>query len=199
MYPFIGVLLREGKSKTGKIINVLYKDIEKAVIKSGGIPLGVSKENFDLYIDLCDGFIIQGGDDVDEQEEKIIKRLQDFDIPTLGICLGMQEMSVVNDGVMYDIDNHLHQHLHEVNIYKDSFLYKIIKKEKILVNSRHRSAIKNTNLMISSVSSDGVVESVEDSMKRFFLGLQWHPENLYEIDSNSKKIFDYFIKICNDK
>ena len=28
--------------------------------------------------------------------------------------------------------------------------------------------------------------------KKFFLGIQWHPESLY-FDDNSNKIFDYFI------
>ena len=33
---------------------------------------------------------------------------------------------------------------------------------------------------------------------KFYLGLQWHPENMYDEDINAKKIFDYFIKVCHD-
>ena len=33
-------------------------------------------------------------------------------------------------------------------------------------------------LLVSAVSGDGLVEGVEDPSRRFFLGVQWHPEYL---------------------
>jgi putative glutamine amidotransferase len=99
---------------------------------------------------------------------------------------------------MIDIKNHHLNSLHEIRIKKNTLLYKILKKEKILVNSRHRSSIKNTKYKVSSISKDNVIESIEDSNQKFYIGIQWHPENLYDIDSNSKKIFDYFIKMCQN-
>ena len=60
-----------------------------------------------------------------------------------------------------------------------------------MVNSLHSFAISNTSLDISAYSSDGIIESVESKNRKFFLGVQWHPELLdYEY---SKKIFKYFI------
>ena len=39
---------------------------------------------------------------------------------------------------------------------------------------------------------ENVIEEVEDIDKKFFIGVQWHPENLN--DDNSDKLFNYFIK-----
>ena len=197
MKPIIGIISREYYSSTNKKINIVYNDIINAVIKSKGIPLGIPyNEDITKYIDICNGFILQGGDDIDKYNLETIKVLKEKNTPTLGICLGMQEMFYQNN--LKDIKNHNINSLHEINIKKDTLLYKIIKKDKILVNSRHKSAIQNTKYLVSSTSKDNTIESIEDPKQRFFLGLQWHPENLYKIDSNSRKIFDYFIKVCNN-
>lgn len=197
MKPVIGIISREYQSATKKKINIVYNDIISSIIKSGGIPIGIPcNENILDYLEICHGFILQGGDDIDNHNLETIKILKEKNIPTLGICLGMQEMFGVNN--LIDITNHHINCLHEIRIIKNTLLYKIIKKEKILVNSRHHSAIKNPKCVISSISKDNIIESCENPDCKFFLGVQWHPENLYNIDSNSKKIFDYFIKICQN-
>ena len=76
-----------------------------------------------------------------------------------------------------------------------SLLKSILGANKILVNSRHKSAISDTRLKIGALSEDGIIEEVEDKTKKFFVGVEWHPESLN--DDNSKKIFDYFISVVN--
>lgn len=197
MKPIIGIISREYLSATNKKINIIYNDIINSIIKSGGIPIGIPiNKDITNYLNICNGFIFQGGDDINNHNLKTIKILKDKNIPILGICLGMQEMFYQNN--LIDIPNHHINILHEINIKKDTLLYKILKKDKILVNSRHKSAIKKTNYQVSSISKDNIIESIEIPNHKFFLGLQWHPENLYDIDLNSKKIFDYFIKICQN-
>lgn len=197
MKPIIGIISRTYHSETNKKINIVYDDIITSVIKSKGIPLGIPYgEDIKPYLNICNGFILQGGDDVDKHNLKTIKILKEKNIPTLGICLGMQEMFYQNN--LVDIKNHQINLLHDININKNTLLHKIIKKDKILVNSRHKSAIKDTDYLVSSTSKDKIIESIEDPNQLFFLGLQWHPENLYKIDSNSRKIFDYFVKICDN-
>ena len=198
MEPIIGIIMRDSLSETKQEITVIYKDIINAIIKSGGKPIGIPNNYFDKYINLCHGFIIQGGDDLEDRDIRIIKELKERNIPLLGICLGMQEMAFLDNGEIYDINNHKKKEMHEITIDKNSLLYQILGCTKTMVNSRHKSAVKNTNLIVSSRSIDNIIESVEDRHKRFYIGLQWHPENMYEYDSNSRKIFDYFIKICND-
>lgn len=197
MKPIIGIISRNYYSETNKKINIVYDDLYKAILKSGGIPIGIPQnENIKNYLPIINGIILQGGDDINKHNLKTIKILLEKNIPTLGICLGMQEMFFDNN--LIDISNHYQNSLHEININKNSILYNIIKREKILVNSRHKSAIKDTKYNISSKSKDNIIESIEIPNHKFFIGLQWHPENLYSIDKNSKKIFDYFIKICKN-
>lgn len=197
MKPIIGIIGRKNYSETLKKIEVTYEDIKNAVIKSNGIPISISSNDLYMYQNICQGYIFQGGDTPDEFNLKILKQLKKDHQKVLGICLGMQEMALSNNGELSDIPNHNKNNLHEITIKKDTLLYKIIKKDKILVNSRHKSSVSKTDFQISSTSKDNITESIEDPNLDFFLGLQWHPENLYDIDPSSKKIFDYFINICN--
>ena len=54
------------------------------------------------------------------------------------------------------------------------------------------TGISSTNLNVCAVSEDNIIEAVEDPNKRFFLGLQWHPESLK--DKKNDLIFQNFIK-----
>lgn len=114
----------------------------------------------------------------------------------LGICLGMQELATLYHGTLYDVNNHLTSSYHIISIKENTLLYKILNTKEILVNSRHKSAVKETDLITSSLSKDNVIESIEDNKKRFVLGVQWHPENTYDTNIYSRKIFTYFIKVC---
>lgn len=195
--PIIGIVSREYFSSTNKKINITYDDIIFSIIKSEGIPILIPC-NIDLddYLDICNGFVFQGGDDINEYNLRNIEMLKKKDIPVLGICLGMQEMFYDDNLIL--VNNHNISDLHEIIIKKNTLLYNILEKEKIFVNSRHNFCIADTKYSVSSISLDNVIESIEISYLKFFLGLQWHPENLYDIDQNSKKIFDYFVKICNN-
>lgn len=66
-------------------------------------------------------------------------------------------------------------------------------KEKIKVNSRHGKCIPYTNLSQVAYSEDGIIEAIEDKGKRFFIGVQWHPESLMK-DEYSNKLFSCFVK-----
>ena len=197
MKPVIGVLFRNSKSESGLNISYVYSDILDAVYNSGGLAIGVSMNEIYSYIDICDGFILQGGDEVDILDIKIIELLYNKDIPLLGICLGMQEMAIFKNGTIKDVVNHKGS-IHEIMIDNNSLLYEIIGCSKIKVNSRHKSAIIKTDLVVGAVSIDGVIEEVEDSNHKFFVGVEWHPESIYNDDIYSKKLFDYFVKKCHN-
>lgn len=93
-----------------------------------------------------------------------------------------------------NIHNQSSKYVHEIYFNKNSKLFEIIKNDKILVNSRHNYYVIKTNLLITAISNDNIIEALEDPNKKFFIGLQWHPESLKQ-DLNSQKIFDAFIKI----
>ena len=90
------------------------------------------------------------------------------------------------------------KYVHYINIVPNTLLFKILKEKRILVNSRHYDCLKWTNLKISAVSDDGIIEAIENEKQKFFLGVQWHPETLIDIDSNSYQLFKYFIDICGE-
>lgn len=198
MSLIIGIIERNDFSDSGKKIGVIYSEIEKCVINSGGIPIGINNDNIDLYMDICNGFIFQGGDLVDELNIDIIRRLYDMDIPTLGICLGMQEMAIFGGGKLSLIDNHHIDGCHSIRIKNGSLLKEIIESDMIDVNSRHHFAVESSRFDVVGYADDLVVEAIEDKSKKFFMGLQWHPEDMYNKYQDIKKIFDYFIKMCND-
>ena len=195
---YIGVVGRsnDGIKFNQEIINVIYE--------FGFTPIGIivdfkgdSNLSFNRIkglIDMCDGFILQGGSDYFEIDKLITKYLYNKNIPTLGICLGMQIMSMTFNGQMGAIAMHLsnNQYVHSVNIEPNSYLYSIIGKEKISVNSRHKDSIIKTDLNVSA--SNDIIEAVEEPDKKFFIGVQWHPESL--MDEESYKLFNEFFKKC---
>lgn len=154
-------------------------------------------ENYINKLSLLDdinGVILVGGDDIYKFEYDLVKYLYNNDIPTLGICLGMQTMATAINGILGQLNNLEHKskkkYVHYIDINEDSLLYNIIGKKQILVNSRHKDYVIKTSLTVGA-TCNGIIEEVEDKNKKFFVGVQWHPENLD--DENTHKLFDYFI------
>jgi len=190
---YIGVIGRINDDKityNREILDVIYKYHCVPVCIS--LKFDSKDEFFKVksLIDMCDGFILQGGTIFYDVDLVIVKYLYEKNIPTLGICLGMQTMACLFNGKMDKIKNHysLDKYVHTINIDEDSKLYSIIKENNILVNSRHHDYVTCTNLNVSSYSD--VIESIEDINKDFFIGVQWHPETL--MDENSILLFDNF-------
>lgn len=195
--PIIGIITRKDISNEEHDINIIYTDIIKSIINNGGMPVGLTlSENYKEIIDLCDGIIFQGGDDFEKYDIDALKYIYDINKPVLGICLGMQLMGVLFGGKMIDINNHKKKlsYVHSVTINRNSILYNMFKTNNIKVNSRHKSVIKDTKLKVVGISNDGYIEALEDSSKKFFVGVQWHPESMTSYDIIQNNLFKYFIK-----
>ena len=183
MKPIIGIITRKSISDENHNINIIYNDISRAVENNGGIPLGITLSiYYRNLIDMCDGIIFQGGDDFEEYDLEALRYIYLINKPVLGICLGMQLMGVIFGGKMIDIKNHKKNlaYVHEIKINRTSMLHNIYKSDTIKVNSRHKSVINKTTLKVSGISQDGFIEALEDSNKKFFVGVQWHPESMIE-------------------
>lgn len=193
---YIGIIGRKNDNKitfNEEIINVInkYNFTPIGIIVDFNNNPTLEFNKVKQLIDICDGFILQGGSEYYDIDILITKYLYEKDKPTLGICLGMQTMAMTFDGIMSDIENHksINRYVHEIKINQDSKLYKIIKKKNIIVNSRHKSYIVNTNLKTSALANN-IIEAIEDKNKKFYIGVQWHPETL--MDKNSILLFNSF-------
>lgn len=84
----------------------------------------------------------------------------------------------------------LNKSKHNINIFKDSRLYEIYKKEKLNVYTLHTKMTKKYGeiFTVSAKADDDVIEALEYYDKNYFIvGVQYHPE------LNNDKIFNYFI------
>ena len=189
--------MNNGVSSENNDIYYVYQSFYKLDMNYILIPL-TNYNDVICKINMCKGIIMQGGDDYELVHLKIIKYLYDNDIPLLAICMSMQAMGVLFGGYLVNIDNHKdkNKYSHKINIRKNTLLHRIINKDSIYVNSSHKMCIVNTNLVVSSYSN--CIESIEDTDKKFFLGVQWHPEKMVEYDKLEYKIFDYFKKVCEN-
>lgn len=131
------------------------------------------------------------------------------DVPMLGICGGMQSLNVALGGTLYqDITAQLKtpidhlpaysatQTTHAVHITSGSLLRRIIRKARVEVNSSHHQSVKNVapNLLQTAVAPDGVIEAIEAPDRSFCLGVQWHPEFLYDRDPIQRRLFSSLIR-----
>jgi putative glutamine amidotransferase len=117
--------------------------------------------------------------------------------PVLGICRGSQLINVFFGG-------DLHQDLwaadlapsrydtilprRPVQIAESSRLLDQLGTASLRVNSLHNQAVRNLGdgLRVAARDHDGIVQAVEHRRRPFFLGVQWHPEYLPQLRSQSR-------------
>ena len=129
------------------------------------------------------------------------------EVPMLGICLGMQVMNVAAGGTLIqDIDSQHEteiQHAsepadrgrHDVIVEKGTRLASVLPVLELNVNSSHHQAVRKVGkgLRVTALAPDGIVEGVEDPKHPFYLGVQWHPEDMTG-ESSASALFDAFIE-----
>ena len=208
-----------------------------SVVKAGGTPVVIpphkDKESILSLLDTLDGLVLSGGDDInplllgeeplpqlhsvcperDETELFLAREAFHRQIPTLGICRGIQMMAAVLGGKVYqDIyvqgegaklkhsqDMPRYTASHTVNIKEGSTLQSIVgNKQTLAVNSFHHQAVSDPgqHLMISATSPDGIIEAVESNEDKALLGVQWHPECF--ILNNDQSMMSLFRWLINE-
>jgi putative glutamine amidotransferase len=172
-------------------------------------------------LESLDGIMFAGGGDVDPanwgaekhpatdsdpirdtSELMLMRAALEMDLPTLGVCRGMQVMAVATGGS-------LHQHLpdligddrhraaqnlstpstdplaadasaygrHDVVVKRGSQAHALLGTH-LTVNSFHHQAVDDPGAFVPTgwCPDDRVIEIMEDPQRSFALGVQWHPE-----------------------
>lgn len=220
MKPIIGIISRPDKLESGRKVDIVYSSIRTLIVELGGIPLVITpptntiyegnnkgkfdddaKKDLEPMLSLCDGFIFQGGDEFYTYDLFIVDYAYKHNIPSLGICLGMQLMSCYKNGTLgrFSTNEHhrLKDYVHPINIKEHSKLFSILNTTECFVNSRHHDYVIKTDLDVVATSKD-TIEAVEDRDKNFFIGVQWHPEDMIAYDEVMKKLWTVFIKSCRE-
>ena len=208
--PLIGISL--GYSDKKNSVNNTYIN---SVLMNGGVPYLIpvtdDVEVLRQIVAQLDGIIFTGGEDFapayygKEEHEKLgevnvtrdtydltlFKLATDRNIPTLGICRGLQLINVGMGGTLYqdlpaekpsDI-NHRQQEegtvpTHGVSVVEGSMMHQILGEKDIQVNTFHHQAIDKLapGLKIVGWSNDSVPELIEAYPHRQIIGTQFHPE-----------------------
>lgn len=191
------------------------------------LPLTADPEAARRALDCCDGLLITGGQDVDPAcygeallpqcsplapvrdalETVLAREAAARDLPTFGICRGVQIMNTALDGTLWqdlptqapsDIvhrqERPYDRPVHPVSVMEGTPLAAILGPGVHQVNSLHHQAIHRVAepLEIAAEAPDGLTEAVYLPGKRFFLGVQWHPEFLFDTDADSRRLFEAF-------
>lgn len=145
----------------------------------------------------------------DAMEKTLLRMAEERDLPLLGICRGLQIMNAVYGGSLYQdlpteyessVEHEMkppyNRGCHEVRLEKGRYLHTLLQRESISVNSRHHQAIRRLAPPLEALaySEDGLIEAIRLPGKRFFLGVQWHPELLYETDEATKTLLHAFLE-----
>lgn len=138
----------------------------------------------------------------DAFEFAVFAEVQRRRLPTLAICRGLQLANVAMGGTLWqDLPSERGVHpqsdaradrVHDVRVLEGSKLGDAARRSAFAVNSLHHQAIRDLAPDLAGVawSTDGLVEGVEIWGDWWFVGVQWHPEELWkEADSSDLDLF----------
>ncbi len=147
----------------------------------------------------------------DRMEILLLKLVMQTGKPVFGICRGIQLLNVALGGDIYqDIPSQFPQDFpiahvqpfdyaipsHKVEVLPGTLLEQLTGSNTLNVNSMHHQACRKLapGLVACGHASGNLIEAVEKPDYPFFLGVQWHPEYLWEQDPAIRQIFEAFVK-----
>lgn len=221
----IGIVMKHNPKNTGCEKTYVTDATKQAIFDNGAIAIGIlptetvvnykgantnwennlteiEKDNLIFQIQLCDGIILQGGLEMDNYEFIIAKYCYENNIPILGICAGQNAIARAVGGSIHKISNPekhnvSRDYVHSITIDKNSKFYSIVGSDEIMVNSLHTNTIdKCPYLDKVAFCEDGYPDVIESKDKDFYIGVRFHPEDLYKKDEKINNIFKSFIEVC---
>ena len=205
----------------GSFCGVSYS---QAIELAGGIPfilpLTDDPRVLDQLLASCDGLLLTGGGDVnpkrygaklsaaqrktlfgvddvrDEMELHLVRHARTTDLPTLGICRGIQLINVAFGGTLIpDLPGHR-------NPKPDALAHRLewVASKQLpvceRVNTSHHQAVDRVaaGFAVVARSPDGIIEAMEKPDARFFCAVQFHPERLVNVAPQFSRLFKALVK-----
>ena len=144
----------------------------------------------------------------DDFDLTFFKKAFATELPIIAICRGIQVANVALGGTLWqDIPSQCdakcaHRQTeargvltHSVKVTPDSLIREIAGCDTFGVNTFHHQSIKDIapTLKVTAYSEDGIIEAAEATDREaFFLGTQWHPEDLCKYEWHFK-IFERLV------
>ncbi|WP_027861781.1 gamma-glutamyl-gamma-aminobutyrate hydrolase family protein [Marmoricola sp. URHB0036] len=231
MRPLIGLTTYREQAKWGvwdqpaDLLPVMYAD---AIVRAGGVPVLLPPATDDpdaaaSVVARIDGLVVSGGADVDPQqygeephprtaswrpdrdawELALLTSAAAANLPTLGVCRGMQVMAVAAGGTLDqhtpDVVGH-EEHSPggdvfgevEVSTAESSVLRSILGPGTTVHCHHHQSVRSHPGFDAVAHAEDGTLEAMETPGERFCVAVQWHPEI-----GRDQRLFDALVRAAS--
>ncbi len=208
MAPLIGISAYVEQARWGvwdREVTLLPQVYVTAVHAAGGRAVLVPPfpEGAASVVAALDGLVLAGGSDLDPAlygaepdphttgvrpardagEVALLRAAIAADLPTLGICRGMQLMAAHAGGkLVQHLESGEHRGRpgvyvqHPVRTVPGSRLAGILGETVDVPSYHHQGVADPGTLTVSAHAHDGGIEGVEDPAARFRVGVLWHPE-----------------------
>lgn len=199
-----------------------------AVRRAGGrVVLVPPDPDADDLANRVDAVVITGGSDLDParygqdahpltsvpNEERdaaelaLVRHAWELDMPILGVCRGLQVMTVALGGSLVqhlpEVTDLVHVERvgfyvrHHATIVDGSLAAEVLGGGTLEVNSSHHQAVCDPGrLTVTGYAEDGTIEICEDPTRLFCIGVQWHPEHVDQL--SGPPLFGALVRAATD-
>lgn len=227
-----------GVAKAAKCLPLLLPTVVVAQ-RSDKYDEVIAKEHLESLLDEFDGLILSGSDSnvhpslyghttkeqaqsFDHQRDSTVMKLINLainkEVPTLGICRGLQEINVALGGTLHQAVQEVPGYLdhryskdepehvqygprHSVSLTPGGILSGLSTSNEVKVNSLHTQGIDQLAdvLKVEALADDGLVEAFSMEGHPFLLATQWHPEWHFWENPFSEAILARFGLACMER
>lgn len=191
-------------------LNVADEDLSDVLARLDGLLLpGGGDIDPRLYGGQPHDLVAEVDDQRDRVELELARLAVSTETPLLAICRGHQVLNVALGGTMYeDVASQMPGAIrhdygdertslpHTVRLLPGTRLASILARDETPVNSIHHQGLNALapELIVSALAPDGLVEGVEVPGHPFAVGVQWHPENLLEVQPVMAHLFTSLVQ-----
>jgi len=222
--PRIAILGRfaESTSVTRYAAVVNARRLLDLVWAAGGEPLTVlpvSKSDWAERLQGIDGVLMPGGSDInpkrygeapssdhiygvddlqDEVDLDLVNYVFENGIPLLTICRGTQVTNVALGGSLLQHMTEPHHHHVAGVTFEDNVEDLGLSQPTVQASCYHHQILKNLGRGVVPIAhaSEGHVEAVRyDGAKNWAFGVQWHPEDNFDVDESQLEIMRTFVNV----